>query len=188
MAMTLHGGADDFVLGDIEGGEESGCAVPALQSWVIVPARLFLMMSERMHTDGGVSRIFVSAARRPQQRRKFPAGPPSRLGSEKFCCCEVLRQQMNSKGAMMEDRNQPVPRSCPHCGAAAKLMPRAGDYEIYVCPHCGYYRISGINQKLIANGVLDPKTTQIHQRKDGNRWLRRRQYHSYRCGRAALGS
>jgi hypothetical protein len=87
----------------------------------------------------------------------------------------------------MEDRNQPVPRSCPHCGAAADLMPKVGDYEIYGCPHCGYYRINGINKQLIANGMVDPKAAQIHQRKDGNRWLRPGQYRSYRSGRAALG-
>ena len=86
----------------------------------------------------------------------------------------------------MEDRNQPVPRSCPHCGAAAKLMPSAGDYEIYVCPYCGYYRVSGINQKLIANGVVGSESRPNTLHKDGNRWLRPGQYRSYRSGLAPL--
>jgi hypothetical protein len=83
----------------------------------------------------------------------------------------VGRSEVNANGAIMEDRTQPVSRSCPHCGVAAKLMPKEAHFEIYVCPHCGHYRISGINQKLIANGVVDPKAFQIYQHKDGNRWL-----------------
>ena len=67
-------------------------------------------------------------------------------------------------------------------------MPKVRDCETYVCPHCGYYRINGINQQLIAKGVVDPKAAQIHQHKDGNRWLQPGQYRSYRSGRAALGS
>jgi len=44
-------------------------------------------------------------------------------------------------------------------------MPKVGDYEIYGCPHCGYYRISEVNQQLIDNGVVDPKAAQMHQLK-----------------------
>jgi Zn-finger nucleic acid-binding protein len=114
--------------------------------------------------DGGVGRIGFSTPRQPhhhQNPRHIHLGM-----DQKFHCSKV-----NAKGAIMENRTQPVSRSCPHCGVAAKLMPKVAHCEVYVCPHCGHYRISEINQKLIAKRVVDPKAFQIHQHKDGNRWL-----------------
>lgn len=71
----------------------------------------------------------------------------------------------------MEDRNHPVKRVCPHCGHAdARLMPPRGDYSEYECPRCGTYRVSGTMEKLIEDGVTDPKVARIEER-DGYRCL-----------------
>lgn len=71
----------------------------------------------------------------------------------------------------MEDRNYPVDRNCPHCGASkAKLMPTLGDYDEYQCPKCGTYRITGSDREGIENGTKDPKRGHFGER-DGHRVL-----------------
>jgi tRNA(Ile2) C34 agmatinyltransferase TiaS len=71
----------------------------------------------------------------------------------------------------MENREYPVPRTCPHCGnTGAELMPPVGDYSEYRCPECRTYRISDTMETLIENGQVDPVAAHIEEQ-GGHRWL-----------------
>jgi predicted RNA-binding Zn-ribbon protein involved in translation (DUF1610 family) len=78
---------------------------------------------------------------------------------------------MEKGSKTIEGRNYPVKRACPHCGNSyAKLMPPLGDYSEYQCPGCGTYCISGTMERLIKEGVADPRSAHIEEQ-NGHRRL-----------------
>ena len=43
---------------------------------------------------------------------------------------------------------------CPVCGYPARGGHAVGDATIYICPHCGGYRLAGTAITLLENGTL----------------------------------
>lgn len=103
--------------------------------------------------------------------------PPERRANDSFVEVDsghvLLRSRAEVRGEAMaaENRQYPVPRTCPHCGSPeAKLMPPVNDHSEYRCPECGTYRISGTTETLVENGQVDPVAARIEER-SGYRWL-----------------
>ncbi len=74
--------------------------------------------------------------------------------------------------ADVNDRNHPIPATCPHCGNDyAKLLPLRGDRSDYRCPNCGEFSISGTREHLFETGQDDPKKARFVE-EGGRRWLK----------------
>lgn len=47
---------------------------------------------------------------------------------------------------------------CPICNADAETGPSTGDFELFICPTCGGFRIAGTALTLLRNGTLTKPT------------------------------
>jgi hypothetical protein len=52
----------------------------------------------------------------------------------------------------MEEEDRAGITNCLHCGNAAILEARTGDFREYRCPDCGAYHVTDTFRKLIDNG------------------------------------